>query len=177
MHRASRTARPTGRHRTAGGFTIVELMATLVIVAVLFAIAVPTFRNVALGPQLSSTANDIVASVQLARSEAIKRNLTVTLCASSDGTTCAGGGGWEQGWIVRDATGAVYQREQALDAGYHVTQAGGTLPLSFQPIGIGATAAVFTVCRYDPIGNQERVVSVRASGQSYVGSTATGTCT
>ena len=176
MHRASRTARRTGRPGTAGGFTIVELMTTLVVVAVLFAIAVPTFRNVSLGPSLSATANDLVASVQLARSEAIKRNATITLCASSDGTTCAGSGGWEQGWIVRDAGGAVYQRVQAQDSGYHVTQSGGTLPLSFQPIGIGASAAVFTVCRYDPLGTQERVVSMRASGQSYVTHTETGTC-
>ena len=49
-----------------------------------------------------ASANDLLASVQLARSEAIKRNVAVTLCASADGTTCAGGGGWEQGWVVRE---------------------------------------------------------------------------
>ena len=165
----------TGRAR-ARGFTILELMVVSVIIALIFAIAVPSFRDLALGSHLSSTAHNLLASVQFARSEAIKRNATVSVCASSDGATCAGSGGWEQGWIVRDASGAVYQRVQAQDAGYHVTQTGGTLPLSFQPIGIGASAAVFTVCRNDPIGIQERVVSVRASGQSYVTNTETGTC-
>ena len=165
-----------GRPARERGFTLMELLVAVSIAAMLFAIGVPMFRNASLGARLSAAANNLLASVQLARSEAIKRNVRVTLCTSSDGATCAASGGWEQGWIVRDAAGAVYQHVQAQDDGYHVTQTGGTLPLTFQPIGIGASAAVFTVCRNDPIGAQERVVSVRASGQSYVTNTETGTC-
>ena len=164
-----------GRRAHARGFTIIELMTALVIAAILMAVAIPSFRNASLGSQLSAAANNLLASVQLARSEAIKRNVAVTLCASANGTTCAGGGGWEQGWVVR-AAAEVIQSQQALPDGYLVTQAGGTVPLNFQPIGIGATAAAFTVCRDDPDGSQERVVTVRAAGSAYVTRTETGNC-
>ncbi len=160
----------------ARGMTIIELMVVLVITAILFAIAVPFFRDASLGARLSAAANNLVASVQLARSEAIKRNASVTLCASTDGATCAGSGGWEQGWIILDATAVVIQREQAMPTGFLMTQTGGTLPLSFQPIGIGASAGTFTVCRDSPVGSQERVVTVSATGATYVTRTETGSC-
>ncbi len=175
MEIATAAAERLGRGARERGLTMIEMMTALVVVAVLFAIAVPSYRNASLGSRLSASANDLLASVQLARSEAIKRNVAVTLCASADGATCAGGGGWEQGWVVR-AAALVIQTQQALPDGYLVTQTGGTLPLNFQPIGIGATAAVFTVCRDDPDGSQERVVNVTAAGSAYVTRTETGTC-
>jgi len=165
-----------GRKVYAGGVTMIELMIAVVVLAILMAIAVPSFRNASLGSRLSAAANDLLASVQLARSEAIKRNTAVTLCASADGAACAASGGWEQGWIVIDAAAVVIQYQQGLPDGYRVTQAGGTSQLNFQPIGIGATAATFTVCRDDPVGNQERVLSISASGAAYVTTTRTGTC-
>jgi hypothetical protein len=57
-----------------------------------------------------------------------------------------------------------------------MTQSGGTTDLVFQPIGIGASAAVITVCRLDPIGSQERVLSLRAAGTANVTTTTTGVC-
>src|SRR5215207_645576 len=175
MNRVAIASTMVGRRAHARGFTIIELMTALVIAAILMAVAVPSFRNASLGSQLSSAANNLLASVQLARSEAIKRNVAVTLCASADGATCAGGGGWEQGWVVR-AAAEVIQSQPALPDRYLVTQAGGTAPLSFQPIGIGATAAAFTVCRDDPDGSQERIVTVRAAASAYVTRTETGSC-
>ncbi|TAK52940.1 MAG: prepilin-type N-terminal cleavage/methylation domain-containing protein [Gammaproteobacteria bacterium] len=165
-----------GRARERG-LTMIEMLITVVIFAILMAIAIPSFRDASLGGRLAAAANNLLASVQLARSEAIKRNVAVTLCASANGTSCAASGDWEQGWIVRDAVAAeVIQRQQALPDGYRMTQAGGTSALSFQPIGIGATAATFTVCRESPVGSQERVVTVTASGSVYVTTTTTGTC-
>lgn len=175
MHTAAVAGTRVGRRAYAGGLTLIELMTALGIAAILMAVAIPSFRNASLGSRLSASANNLLASVQLARSEAIKRNVAVTLCASADGATCAGGGGWEQGWVVRSAA-EVIQSQQALPDGFLVTQAGGTAPLSFQPIGIGATAAAFTVCRDDPDGSQERVVTVRAAGSAYVTRTETGSC-
>jgi type IV fimbrial biogenesis protein FimT len=144
--------------------------------AILMAIAVPSFRNASLGSQLSAAANNLLASVQLARSEAIKRNTAVTLCASADGATCAASGGWEQGWIIMDAAAVVLQRQENLPDRYLVSQTGGTVPLNFQPIGVGATAATFTVCRDNPDGGQERRVTVSATGSARVTVTNTGSC-
>jgi type IV fimbrial biogenesis protein FimT len=161
------------------GFTMMELLVAVAIAAVLFAIGVPMFRDVALGSRLSAAANNLLSSIQLARSEAIKRNVNVTLCASSDGASCAGAGGWEQGWItIVDPADpdTVVQYQQGLPSGYQMTQAGGTTDLVFQPIGIGASAAVITVCRLDPLGRQERVLSVRATGTANITTTTTGVC-
>ena len=152
-----------------------ELLITLAVLAVLMVVGVPSFKNASLGSRLSAAANDLLASVQLARSEAIKRNVTVTLCASADGATCAASGGWEQGWIIV-AAGAVIQVQQGLPDDYLLTQSGGTVPLSFQPIGMGATGATFTVCRDDPDGSQERVLTVTAAGSAFVTRTTTGSC-
>lgn len=169
------TGAMVNRKAYASGVTVIELMVVTVVLAVLMLIAVPSFRDASLGSRLSAAANDLLASVQLARSEAIKRNVAVTLCASADGATCAASGGWEQGWIIVVA-GTVIQRQQGLADGYRVTQGGGTSPLNFQPIGIGATAATFTVCRNDPVGSQERVVTMSAAGAARVTITTAGAC-
>lgn len=161
--------------RPARGFTLMELLIAVAIAALLFAIGVPTFRNVATGSQLTSTANNLLASIQLARSEAIKRNVAVAVCPSSNGDDCDLGGDWEIGWIVHDGV-TVIQRQAGLPAGYLMTQSGGTTELEFQPIGIAGNPTVITVCRDDPPGSQERVLSLRASGTAQVTYTQTGVC-
>jgi type IV fimbrial biogenesis protein FimT len=172
-----RSGRPAcGTGVRARGFTLIELMVTIVVLAILLSIAIPSFNDASLSSKLSGFANNLLASVQLARSEAIKSNTVVTLCASANGTTCAASGGWQQGWIVRDVANRVLQHQQALQTGFRVTQAGGNAVLSFQPIGVGATAATFTVCRNAPLGNQERVVTISATGVAYVTRTEAGAC-
>lgn len=171
----------SGRHwrgswQIQQGFTLVELMVTIAVMAILLMIAVPSFNDATLGSKLGSYANNLVAGAHLARSEAIKRNRAVTLCVSSNGTDCATGG-WEQGWIVLTADDTVVQRQQALPAGLKVNRAGGADSLVFQPSGVGATAATFTVCRATPtVGAQERVVEISATGRPGVKKTTAGTC-
>ncbi|GAB3343405.1 GspH/FimT family pseudopilin [Marilutibacter aestuarii] len=107
----------------ARGFTLVELMITVVVMGVLLAIGVPSFRYVQNSARISAPANELVASVQLARAEAIRRNGRMALCSSSDGATCAAGGAWN-GWIVfadADRNGAVTAGEEILRR--HVVEA------------------------------------------------------
>jgi len=158
------------------GFTLIELMVTIAVMAILLMVAVPSFKEATLGSKLGSYANSLVAGAHLARSEAIKRSAPVTLCVSSNGTSC-GTGGWEQGWIVRATDGTVIQSQQALPAGLKVTETGGLASLVFNPSGVGATSATFTVCRATPtVGGQERVVSVSLTGRPSVTKTTAGSC-
>ena len=85
-------------YRYQKAFTLIELMVTVTIAAIVLGIAIPSFntqiqnsRSVALGEELASAFN-------FARSEAVKRGQRVSICASSDGAAC--GGGWNDGWIV-----------------------------------------------------------------------------
>ena len=59
------------------GFTLIELMVTLAVAAILLAVGVPGLRNILLSNRLATTANDVVVALNLARSEAIKRNTRV----------------------------------------------------------------------------------------------------
>lgn len=171
-----RAERRLGAIRYDRGMTLIELMIAIVILAVLLGIAVPSFREAALGSRLSATANNLLSSVQLARSEAIKRNVTIRLCASADGATCAAAGDWEQGWVILDPDDVVISSQQEAPTGLKILEADDTLTLSFQPIGIGATVATFTVCRSSPVGSQERVLRVTASGSAAVTRTQNGVC-
>lgn len=81
----------------ARGFTLVELLVTISVVAVLAVIALPSFQGVIRSNQAATTANEMVASLALARSEAIRSTRGGGICASSDGSTCSGQ--WSNGWI------------------------------------------------------------------------------
>jgi type IV fimbrial biogenesis protein FimT len=165
----------TQRNRPARGFTLIEMLVAIAIMAMLMMMAVPSLRDAGLPSQLRSVANSLVAATQLARSEAIKRNTTVTLCVSANGSSC-GTGGWQQGWIVLTGT-TVLQRELPAPVGYHVTATGGSTSLTFQASGVGSTAETFTVCRSIPkVGAQERVVTISAIGRASVQTTTNGAC-
>lgn len=82
------------------GFTLIELIITVAIAAIVLTIGIPSFNATIRQNRLITTTNDFAAALSLARSEAIKRGTRVTLCKSTDGTTCVTTGGYDQGWIV-----------------------------------------------------------------------------
>ena len=83
------------------GFTLIELMVTVAVLAIVLTVAVPSFANLVNGNRLTAQANDMLAGLILARTEAIKQNQSMLFCHSSDGETCSGApaAGW-QGWLV-----------------------------------------------------------------------------
>ncbi|MCG2592854.1 GspH/FimT family protein [Ramlibacter sp. XY19] len=173
-----------GGRRRAAGFTLIELLTTLTVLGLLLAVAVPSFNNAILGNKLSGFSNSFLASAQLARSEAIKRNAAMTMCRSADGTNCASSGGWQQGWIIfndKDGNGAVGSDEtrvhyqQALGSDFSFT--GDAYTVVFQSTGLSATSGTLTLCRKLPSpGSQERVLSLSATGRVSSAITRTGTC-
>jgi type IV fimbrial biogenesis protein FimT len=162
-------------HKRNFGFTLVEMMVTITVMAVLMAIAVPSFMDASLNSQLRSAANNLVSSTYLARSEAFKRNAVVTLCVSNNGTTC-GTGGWEQGWIIL-AGATVIDHQAAAPNGFKITPAGGNASLQFQPTGAGSTSDTFTVCRATPsVGHAKRTIAIDAAGRAFVSQAAATSC-
>ncbi len=86
-------------HRAGNaGFSLIELMVTIAILAILLAIAFPSFEGSMRSNRLATTTNELLASVSLARSEAIKNTHGAGICASADGLTCSND--WNLGWLV-----------------------------------------------------------------------------
>lgn len=82
------------------GFSLIELMVTLAVAAILLALAVPSFIGLLRDSQRSSAVNDLLADLTFARSESIRRGRQMIVCASNDGATCGSSANWGTGWIV-----------------------------------------------------------------------------
>lgn len=97
------------QHRNVGtdiesGFSLIELMITLVVGSILLAVAVPSFQSLMTSNKLTATTNTLVFSLQTARSEAIKRAQPAGVCTSGNSldpeASCSNGSGYVGGWIA-----------------------------------------------------------------------------
>lgn len=94
----------SGKHRalvSSSGFSLLELMVTLTVSAILLLIAVPSFRDAIHRNQVTSASNALLAALAYARTEAVNRSQLVSMCPSSNGTKCTDAGqAFEPGWII-----------------------------------------------------------------------------
>jgi type IV fimbrial biogenesis protein FimT len=149
------------------GFTLVELMITIVVLGILTTIAVPGFQNFVLNSRMSSTANDLVSTLNFARSEAVKQAGNITVCASTNGSTCSGSASWAGGWVVRSAAGAI-RRQQAL--GGTTTTLTGASSIIFSANGRMTTPTAMTKLTLSSgvSGIDGREIEVELSGRARV---------
>jgi type IV fimbrial biogenesis protein FimT len=143
--------------RASRGFTAVELMIVVVIVAILTAMAAPWMAHMVRAQRLRTASFDMNTSLQLARSEAIKRNVSVTVAPNS--------GNWAAGWVIQDANGTVLKRQEAFDT------LGITGPANVAFTGSGRVSAgtgVFTITTDlgGDLGVKCRFVTVDLSGRA-----------
>lgn len=82
------------------GFTQLEVVMTLAIIMAMLVLGGPSLQKFLQGNQLIATTNELVSALHIARSEAIKLNTRVSICESSNGTSCSNTGSWKNGWIV-----------------------------------------------------------------------------
>jgi len=88
--------------KTQNGFTLYELLITVMIVGVVLTLGVPNMLQFNQNGRMTSTANDLHAAFHLARSESGRAKTNITICASANAMTAAAncGGTWDQGYIV-----------------------------------------------------------------------------
>lgn len=149
----------------APGFTLIELLVTLAVAAILVSVAIPNFQTFVASNRMASQANDLIAALNLARSEAVKRGSSVDVCASSDGSTCTGG--WASGWIIKDASGVI-RVQQALTGNSTLTSAVTTIPFRSNGRTSLAASATLTLCPPSPAVVSGRTVSVELTGRPSV---------
>ncbi len=148
------------------GFTLVELMVTLAVAAILLSMAVPSFTNTIKNNRLTTQANDLISSLNYARSEAIRRGASVTV-ETSDGSA-----NWHNGWTIKDGGGNTLRNQDAFQGASTLVGAGSVSSLSYRSTGFlgGGAAISFTLCD-DRSGETGRTISVSLTGRPTVGDT------
>lgn len=162
-----------------GGFSLVELLVTLSVAAVLLVMATPSLAQFFRNNRVATATNELVLSLQLARAEAARRGRDVSVCRSTDGSTCASGTGWAAGWIVfqdGNTTGAgaptgagseLIRVFDALDASLSLT--GPTAVVRFRPNGTveqaGTGEVAFGLSVQNCSGDQRRTIQVSRLGR------------
>lgn len=153
------------------GFTLMELMTALTVLGILLVLAGPGLGNLVDESRLSGSARDFVVDFALARNEAAMRGRRVTVCTSTNGTSCANAS-WNDGRLVfidNGAVGAVnvgdviLSTTPALEPSIATTplDAAGAFFLSFEPSGRLAAPGRIRVCS---TGHERRVVNIHRSG-------------
>lgn len=154
MHRAeSLLRRSRGGHRKAGGFTLVETMTVVAIAVILLTAGIPAFSELVKNNRLTAQANALVGTLGAARSEAVARQRTVTVCGSATGTACDGT--WASGWMAfvdTDGDGSVDTGEAVLRVARNDTAGVGIALTGDTDIRFGSqgelrtSAGVLTLC-------------------------------
>lgn len=147
--------------RHSKGFSLIELMVTISILAILIAIAVPSFSSAIRGNRIETLSSELQGAIQLARSEAVKRRLSVVVCRRNNaGTACENGTDWGNGWLVQQAGGDVIK---VWDSTQGMTISGPNTGVTFRSNGMAAISN-FSVTQSDCTGQQKRTLAVSATG-------------
>lgn len=164
----------------AQGFSLIELMVTIAVAGLLAAVAVPSMVGFVNTSRLASASEELSASLQLAKSEAVRRNRPVTVCGGTDGSdVCANGAAWEQILVRHDGGGvgdpAVIRRFElpgSVDVESSAEQ------ITFRPSGTVAAEVTLTACMptTNPSANARVITLMLGGGVATEKSSGGGGC-
>lgn len=154
------------------GVTLIELIITLAVAAILTSLAVPSFRQAMVSNRLTSINNEFMGAINFVRAEAIKRGQSISLCKSTTGDACSTVNTtfWENGWIAFADNNA----NGDLDVGEAVLQVWPSLPqlytlrsttfsdfIRYTPEGATSTTGSFAVCHNSEEEGAKAVIITR----------------
>ena len=161
------------------GFTLIELLTVLAVIGVLAVIAAPAITTFVNSNRLTTTTNDFIGALSLARSEAIKRGFNAGVCKSDNGSTCTSTGTWDSGWLVfvdGDNNGALpwtasdsmIRAHEAVPLGVALTVVTGSDAITYSRQGLvldaTPTALEYRLCNSKI--NKSRTVTVTFAGRA-----------
>jgi type IV fimbrial biogenesis protein FimT len=155
------------------GFTLIEVMVVVAIIAIITAIATPSLKNFLVAGEVRSAINDWTLAMQTARSEAVRQRAPVSVCPSSDGATCASSASYDIGWIlIMQNSGFVLQDFPPLSK---VTMTTSSSPGNVTYLANGMPTVGFSGFRIDvtensatPAPSLSRYICVARTGRSSV---------
>ncbi len=165
------------------GFTLIELVVTVAMAAIVLTVGVPSFKEMTINNRLTTATNMLVGSLNLARSEAIKRGKAISICKSNTGTSCTGSGTqWEDGWIVfvnedKDSPAQVDSGEEILRVlpglrdSYSLRSNNFTNFLTYKASGQSNNNGRFVICHENQIKNS-RAIFINKTGRVRIASDA-----
>ncbi len=167
--------------RTNTGFSLMELMVAITVLGILLGFAVPSFREFTRSNRVTAVHNDLTTAFTVARSEALKRSQPVSICASTDGESCATNEDWSGGWIVfTDATGTAGEvNDDDVVLQTWTTAAGGDVNIGTEAdfIQYGASGSVIpdSASTFDVLSSVCKGQNVRRLGVSPTGALTAST--
>lgn len=155
------------------GFTMVEVMIAVAVLAILLGLALPSFQGSMRSNRVATSSNEMLASLSLARTEAIRGLGPAGVCASADGATCSATTNWANGWIVwRDdrAAGGVVVRTTVryIQPKQRMAITGPNAGVRFTTQGRSQTGAEQIGVAASDAASVARCVLLNASGQSRI---------
>jgi type IV fimbrial biogenesis protein FimT len=158
------TVTTCSRRRRFAGFTMVELLVTIAIAAILATVADPSFSGLIASQRAKAAASELFASFLTARSDAILRNANVTVSPLA--------GGWNQGWQILDPANNVLESHGAL-ASVTIPQTGA---VTFRPSGrvTAASTSMFVITTTSGSSTNHQCISLNLNGRPYI--TAANAC-
>ncbi|MGI9281405.1 MAG: GspH/FimT family pseudopilin [Endozoicomonas sp.] len=163
--------------KTAKGFSLIELMITLLIAAIIIAMGLPQLREMSNTIRFANLQQNLISSLLYARSEAVKNGSNTIACASTNGINCsASANDWSQGWLIftDENNNGLYdgepvdtpRRSQTVDSIASITW-GNTTPIVFEGDGTvnNTSSGTFLICDGQATSSIARGVTINLSGR------------